>query len=170
MPELFGNVPIRTIGLYQPYASLMLHDKVETRWVIQGKTAPFPLGMYLIYATQKRYSDTQFRSIAGCWHKSAELKLATDPTKSLTGHAIAVGELVARFPFSDREYYSVSECDTFVDVEDPTYFDEKKAIWKRLWCLKFADVKRIKPFRFSGQQGVGYLDKSFYFNKIEYVS
>ena len=48
-----GAGKIRTLGFYQPFGSLMLHGKIETRWVRKGKKPPFPLGKYIFYTTQK---------------------------------------------------------------------------------------------------------------------
>ena len=55
MSDLFGenNEVIRTLGFYQPYCTAMLHGKVETRWIIEGRTPPMPLGKYLLYSTKK---------------------------------------------------------------------------------------------------------------------
>lgn len=65
MSDLFGNEKIRTLGLYQPYASLMLHGKIETRWVEDGKKPPFPIGKYLIYSTKQDSSMQSFLAISG---------------------------------------------------------------------------------------------------------
>lgn len=35
---------IRTLVIYQPYATLMGHGKLETRWVKHGRKPPFPRG------------------------------------------------------------------------------------------------------------------------------
>ncbi len=154
---------IRTLGFYQPYASLMLHGKVESRWVIKGKKPPFPLGKYLIYSTKKRYSPEGFKDIAGDKAHYALDLLKDEPTASLDGYALAVGDLVEIVPMTPT-----MELRAFIDTDmrlwesqDPITIDGRC-----LWGLVFDDVKRIKPFPFKGKQGVGFFRDRF---KLEYL-
>lgn len=146
---------IRTIGLYQPYASLMLCDKLESRWVVAGKKAPFPKGEYLIYSTKKEYSNQEFQRLAGMFWDSALQKLRTEKTRYLTGQAIAYGELCRVEKI--KTIMELSE--TF--YEPPHPLDDTHNTFQYdgrvLWGLRFKNVRRIKPFPFKGKQGVGFL-------------
>jgi len=157
MKDLFGEETIRTLGLYQPYATLMLHGKIETRWVYHTKKAPFPLGKYLIYSTKKAYSVGEFRSIAGDHYPEAERTFMDDPTIQLNGYALGIGDLIKVEPLSGWE----ATLRTFVDPDmrqvesiDPFTIDSRV-----LWGLYFENMRRIKPFPFKGKQGIGFLTK-----------
>src|ERR1700679_2290183 len=94
--DLFGNDNeiIRTIGFYQPFCSLMLHGKVETRWVRKGRLAPFPMGIYLGYGTKTGCTDEQLKDWCGNEIlKHLEDTLINDFTQHLHGHAMWIGEL-----------------------------------------------------------------------------
>ena len=142
---------IRTIGLYSPFARLMLHDKVETRWVKKNKKPPFPLGKYLIYATKKSYTRWEMYHISGERH----LSWIYDIYKRLgymwemdAGYALCVGELIALYSMTPED-------------EPFTYVKYKEDENSILWCLKFKDVKGIEPFRWKyGKQGVGFVPDS----------
>jgi hypothetical protein len=155
--DLFGNdnEVIRTIGLYQPYASLMLHGKIETRWVMKGKKPPFPFGQYLIYSTKKPATETQQIE----WSGQGELqewlcdRIASEITVNMNGYAIAIGRLV-RMDLMARE----QEYNCFVKYVGQK---NKQLIKYSQWCLYFTDVKRIIPFEFKhGKQGVGIYPQS----------
>lgn len=171
----------RSLGWYQPYASLMLKGKVESRWVMKGKKPPFPLGPYLIYATKKEYSTLAFETIAGAFAEDAYDALGFDgdkpdklePTVGLNGFAIAFGRLrkVAPLLPEHMRMAFVDVCD--VDFNQVTGFfeclrenDRGEEITYQLWGLWFKDVERIEPFEFKGKQGVGILTDA-QFNQIE---
>lgn len=139
---------IRSLGLYQPYAGLMLFDKIETRWVGFGRKAPFPLGVYLIYATQKALSRYDVFKVSGDRYKEICNRADTFPEFQLRGSAICVATLVEivdpwtpdnpRFArgYVKHEYYH------------PTH---------RRVGLVFDGVRAVQPFAFKGKQGVGIL-------------
>jgi hypothetical protein len=157
---------IRTIGLYQPYASLMLHGKIESRWVKRGKKPPFPLGKYLIYSTKKAYSMEEFARIAGDTEKEAMRRLQGEPTRFKNGYAIAIGELTEVVPFGGKYTENLAFVDTdltYWQSPDPLTIDGHV-----LWALKFENVQRIKPFPFKGKQGVGFVPAEL-IEKIEVV-
>jgi len=140
---------IRTLGLYQPYASLMLHGKIESRWVENGKKPPFPLGTYLIYSTKKEYTVEEFRRLSGQWHQKARNIISREETSTLTGHALALGELTQVKKLTQEE-----KSLAYIDFD----IDENNDIQPyTLWGLHFTDVRRIKPFLFKGKQGIGFL-------------
>jgi hypothetical protein len=145
------NLPIRTLGLYQPYAGLMLYGKIETRWVKKGRQPPFPPGQYILYATKKSYSLEALNFIAG--EQLERIKKIIDEDDkdyrscAITGHAIAFGVLkilVRVIPSMEDE--------TFVQ------YSEKKT--HVLAGLVFEDVKRIEPFEIKGKQGIGFLSEA----------
>lgn len=165
---LFGNGDeiIRTLGFYQPFCSLMLHGKIETRWVRMGKKAPFPLGRYLLYTTKSPCTDLQLTDWCGdelTNHISAVL--SEDQTLSLNGYALCVGEL-----------YYVGDMDSMIEKE---CFVKYKGVIKRKdkygrehdynqRTLYFKNIQSIIPFEFKfGKQGVGILDK--YVNPITFL-
>jgi hypothetical protein len=159
MKDLFGEEKIRTLGLYQPYASLMLNGKVETRWVANDRKPPFPFGWYLIYSCKKAYKDFEFKHISGEFYQDAKTVLTNEPTVTLNGHAIAVGYLIKKmkaFPLMMPETYVglkniAEQINPFEDANNLIIDGHT------LWALTFQNVKRIKPFPFKGKQGVGIL-------------
>lgn len=145
---------IRTIGLYQPYAFLMLHGKIETRWVIKGKKPPFPLGNYLIYATQKAYMQYQVKQYAGESIAATIFKLQyQEPYSAIRGKSICVGTLV------DVRLMTPEDCEKcFVKWETSETHDR--------WCLVFENIKRVVPEPVKGKQGIGFIESS----KISYCN
>lgn len=153
---------IRTIPLYQPFATLMLHGKIETRWIKKGRFHPFKLGRYLIYATKKKYKMLEAMEIMGADFEEGWKLYKEDPTYSLDhtehGWVIAIGDLV-----SVTEIIGPVACQgTFVKfLIDP--FGEKM-----LNALRFENVKRIVPFKIKGQQGIAHATAQ-QIAQIEYV-
>lgn len=167
---------IRTLGLYQPFASLMLHGKIETRMVacewdsatqsVKYRKPPFPLGTYLIYSTKKEYNRTEVKAITGRFYKQALLKLADEPTfnsNDRNGHALCIGNLVEIIDQIQCEFHP----ETFVDL--PIYdFDISNYPIARRVGLRFENVKRLKPFPINGKQGIGFLSEADHL-KIEFI-
>lgn len=141
---------IRTLGIYQPYATLMGHSKLETRLVKRGRKLPFPFGKYLLYSTKKAYSKSEFMAMAGDSFEYGWRLYNLDPTSGLLGHALFTAELVHYDLYSrligDRCFLDSIEQD-----------DEGE---RALWCLYFENVTRIVPFPIQGKQGVGFLSKA----------
>lgn len=162
---------IRTLGLYQPYAHLMLHGKIETRWIRRGRRIPFPNGKYLLYATKKEYTLQQLSQIAGSQYTRITEKI--NGVDLVRGAAIAVGDLV-------KKIYILPgmENETFVDCRETTRIKFIAArvagslipikVSQVMVGLIFENVRPIKPFPFKGKQGIGFMteeDKA----KIEYL-
>lgn len=151
MIDLSGTTKIRTLGLYQPYANLMLPpaNKVETRWVKKGRKAGFPLGVYLIYSCLKTFTAKQFLAIAGPENYERASKILDEEDGILAGYALGIGTLkevgIARFFDSDYE-------NTFVE---PAI--DRTGAYQR-WTLRFEGMMRIQPFPFKGKQGIGFLN------------
>jgi len=137
---------IRTIGLCQPYASAMLYGKIESRWVKDGHKPSFPVGMYMIYSTKRGYTASEIKAISG-QHASYLFHVLRDEKELPDGQPIAIGQLFNVRKFDPNKDGVV----TFVD--ESVGKDE----FKQLWCLEFTNIQRIKPFPFTGKQGVGIL-------------
>jgi hypothetical protein len=152
---------IRTLGLYQPYASLMLHGKIETRWVEDGRKPPFPLGKYLIYSTKKSSSILSFQLTSGKYCQKVWQTLQDGDTYAGDGLPICIAILEGLWKYRP----DIDGPETFVDS-----FDGKMQIIKgthriprdyTLWCLKFVNVQPVKLFRFNGgKQGIGFLSEA----------
>ncbi len=166
---------IRTIGFYQPYCSLMLHGKVETRWVRAGKKPPFPLGKYVGYSTKQPATEEQIISWCNEYLRLADHMinvLALDATKTLNGYAIWHGQLVKlerANDTTDPNKTFVAGPHTEIRIVKDKEGKEKEVEYHR-WLLFFDDVKSIRPFEFKyGKQGVGiYPDSEL--DKIEVIN
>jgi hypothetical protein len=159
--DLFGNNKeiIRTLGFYQPFCSLMLHGKIETRWVREGKKPPFPKGKYLFYSTKKACTEDQLQNWCGWMYNDfISPALLDDNTAQLNGYALAVADL------KDIRLMSVAdERMAFVKYMGYDYRDDKdgNVIAYVQWCLEFENVQAIEPFEFKfGKQGIGILPDS----------
>ena len=162
MNNLFGddNPVIRTLGFYPPFGALMLHGKIETRWVEDGRKPPFPEGKYLIYNTKSGCDKETI--IRWCGQDIMQLikdTLRDEPSSDLLGHAIAIGELVTKRPltFADERMAFV----LFQGLKHK--FNEEGLVTKiyRQLGFWFENVQRIEPFEFNfGKQGVGILKDS----------
>lgn len=151
MIDLSGTTKIRTLGLYQPYANLMLPpaNKVETRWVKKGRKAGFPLGVYLIYSCRKAFTEEQFLAIAGDTNAiSAMTYLDDDGRPLLAGYALGMGLL--------KELKIATTSDDYEDTFVEPAIDRTGAYQR--WTLRFEGMMRIQPFPFKGKQGIGFLN------------
>ena len=145
--DLFGKEEIRALSWKQPFASLMLLGKIETRtWYTKYR------GLVLICASKGFYNEAQIMSMSGeVQTQHAFVSLLQKGIKEERGKAIALGRLVECRPMQ------------------PT--DEDKCFVKYnsgLWCHIYEDVKPIKPFAWKGCQGWKKLDQET-INKIEYL-
>lgn len=149
---------IRTLGLYQPFGSLMLNGKIETRWIQAGKKPPFPNGKYLFYTTQKKAEpSTLFEWCGPEIMHSITTALKNEPTKDLRGFAIGIGNLVSKWIMRKEDEPAAFVLHKGVVMRDK----EGKDIPYVQWCLKFENVERITPYEFTlGKQGVGILPQS----------
>lgn len=128
-------------------AMLMLHGKLETRYVKTGKKPPFPLGPYLIYSTKKRYSWKDLMSMCGV------------PTYvNITG----IEALAKKGKYKG---VAICTCD-LVEIIDPlpdghwdkAYVTVAATETHRPVGLRFENVKAVRPFKIGkGKQGVGWL-------------
>lgn len=153
---LFDNEEIiHTLGLYQPFGSLMLHGKIETRWVRVGHKPPFPLGRYLLYTTQKECSNPTLFEWCGAEIMSNIIDtLKDDVTKDLKGYALCYGDLYKIQPMTESD-----EAECFVKYKPFDIREDKngKKHHYKQQCLFFTNIQPVEPFKFKGKQGVGIL-------------
>jgi hypothetical protein len=157
--NLFGenDEVIRTLGFYQPYGSLMLHGKIETRKVRVNKKPPFPCGKYLFYTTQIPADQETLLNWSGHFIEGIEKITRNESTIALNGYAIGIGVLKKLWIMKDED-------------EEKCFVNNEWTPFKTNWCLGFENVHRIIPFEFKfGKQGVGILRKSEY-EKINLVN
>lgn len=151
MTDLFGDNEMRALWWKEPFASLMLYGKIETRtWSTDYR------GLVLICASKKAYSPTEVLRIARDHQYNRIRSLLLPEGEHLMnvnmGHAIAVGELV--------------DCRMMREEDQDKCFVE----WNSdLYCHVYKDVRAIDPFMFPGQQGWKKLEQEF-INSIKYKS
>jgi hypothetical protein len=151
--ELQSGAVLRALSWKEPYASMMLHGKIETRiWNTKIR------GLVLICASRKRYTPEQITNISGfvrssnmAWklQRTGSFCFIFDSTFHL-GHAIAIGRLVDSRPMTTED-----EKKTFV-----TYSE-------KLWCHIYEDVTAIEPFPWKGKQGWSIVPKEI-INQIKF--
>lgn len=126
-------VGMRALSWKQPYASLMLHGKIETRsWYTSYR------GPVLICSSKSSYREDEIFRISG--EKGAQRIfnfLNENGIKEPRGKAIAVGELV-----DCRRMTEEDEAATFVKLDG-----------RVLYCHVYANVRAIEPFEWRGAQG-----------------
>jgi len=127
---------MRALSWKEPYASLMLYGKIETRkWKTNHR------GPVLICASKKPYSLYSVLDISGDFQfqRIMDTLKVGDPGyfgDLNCGYAIAIGNLVDCRPMTPED-----ENACFVQYN------------KGLWCHVYEDIKTIKPFPFKGKQG-----------------
>jgi hypothetical protein len=134
MIDLFGTEALRMLGWKQPFASLMLHGKIETRtWNTTYR------GKVLIYATKEIFTDDDLlykydlcsEELLNAIHST----LRNEPTKDYLGMAFATGQLV-----HTRRMKPTDEDRCFVKYDPKRY------------CHFYSDLVRIEPFEIKGTQ------------------
>lgn len=146
MKDLFNHEVIRTLGMYWPFSVMMLHGKIETRWVRNGKKPPFPLGKYLIYTTKKGYNtDELLECEMITLEQYDEIKKALYTEKIIFGIPLCIGDLVEII-----DPIMPDTPNTFVSYQAPD-------VCNRRVGLVFKNVKRVKTFELKGKQGIGFL-------------
>lgn len=132
MNDLFGNESIRALSWKQPFASLMLSGKIETR-----KWATSYRGKVLICAAQQSYKLTQILVFTGeRIFKFIFNHYSEEESHRLKGKAIAIADLV--------------DCRKMtIEDEDKCFVQFKEG----LYCHVYKNVQAIKPFPIKGRQG-----------------
>lgn len=139
---------VRALSWKQPYASLMLHGKIETRvWDTKYR------GYVLICASKQRYSNRQIENISGI-NQFKRLCKVLEGTDAYLGKSIAIGKLVDSRPMTKAD-----EDACFVEyreawpVEKHDKYGNSIPAEKQLWCHIYEDVHAIEPFDWKGSQG-----------------
>lgn len=121
---------IRVLTWKEPFGSLMLHDKIETRkWDTKYR------GLVLICVGVNVYNQTDLFNISGpehMWRIRAKLNDGPD----YTGKAIAVADLIHTYKMRPED-------------SDRCYVQYKAG----LYCHVYTNVRPIVPIPFKGQQG-----------------
>ena len=124
--------PVRALSWKEPFASLMIIGKIETRtWDTKYR------GLVLICASKMPYSEDEAVVITGASnsvriiHLKISKRIIPNP-----GKAIAIGRLIDSRPMTPND-----ESATFVKYRPGLY------------CHVYADVTPIKPFDWKGSQG-----------------
>lgn len=149
--ELFDRAetiikPLTALVWRQPFATAMLHGKVETRrWSTKYR------GPVLIVAGKGEYSMDQLDNLFDFQVAAEEYdKICADDTFNVRGHAIAVGVLSDVRPLKRSDK-------TFI-VYNP-----------KLYAHVYKNVRRIKPIPISGTQGFFRITDDETLRKIEYL-
>lgn len=138
--------PLKALTWKEPFASMMLCDKIETR-----SRNTNVRGWVLICAGQSHYTDNQLLQLCNKG-QIAEVKFFLQGLPSVKGHAIAVAEL-----YDSKKMQPFDEGLTYVKYNPDLY------------CHYYRNVHPIVPFEFKGSQGWKNLDESIW-EKIEYVN
>jgi hypothetical protein len=127
---------ILALSWKEPYASMMLHGKIETRvWKTNYR------GLVLICAGKVPYQPEQIRHISGTFRMINILSLFNETSfflsrsKYKSGYAIAIGRLIDCRPMTKED-----ENGCFVKYRP------------ELWCHVYQDVSVIEPIPFKGGQ------------------
>lgn len=143
--DLFDKEEVRYLGWKQPFASLMLYGKIETRtWPTKYR------GLVLITASKQPYHMEQYADISGEQYQNIWDVLG-NPEDVILGHAIAVGRLV-----DCRKMLPEDAAKCFVK-----YYPD-------LYCHVYEDVRAIEPFEMKGAQGWRKLTNEV-LSKIKYI-
>lgn len=165
MKDLFGSEEIRALSWKQPFASLMLHDKIETRkWATKYR------GLVLICVSQKEYTENELKALSGIKQLDRIMNILSPfQIVQTCGKAIAIGRLVDCRPMTIND-----EDKAFIKFR-PAWKECKKNkdgstryVVKRLYCHVYQDIQPIKPFDFKGAQGWRKLNKNI-IDKIEII-
>jgi len=124
---------LRALSLYNPYAGLMLHNKIETR--------PRPTnvrGWVLIASCKLWYAQEAALKISGQHQFDRITQIIADSKSNefIDGSAIAIGNLVDCRPMETWD-------------EDACFVQHRPG----LYCWVFTDVRPMIPFKWSGKQG-----------------
>lgn len=155
--DKYGPQEVRALSWKQPFASLMLHGKVETR-VWPSKY----FGWVLICASQAPYSGKQVVEISGT-RQSLRISGLFDDIKSLpVGQAIAIGKLkVSRSADTMFYFPAQTESQARSNTAVIPYWEKRCFVEMRsgLWLHEYEDVQPIEPFAWKGQLGFKKLDQ-----------
>lgn len=141
---------IRALSWKQPFATLMAHDKIETRtWYTSYR------GLVLICASKKEYGEKELIRIAGLdqYNRINQIvkDMGRDKMLECRGHALYVAELAYC-----RQMTAYDADDCFV------------AFNPFLYCHVYKNVRAIKPIPWKGTLGWKKLDPDF-ISQLEFI-
>jgi len=155
---------MKALSWKQPFASLMLHGKIETRtWSTNYR------GLVLICVSKKPYSLKEVLDICGDYQHMRivdTLGYEISQFNDVCGYAIGVGNLV-----DCRRMTPEDEDDCFVKYNPSAIIEiheNYREVHYPLWCHIYENVKEIEPFPFKGKQGWSTVDESI-ISKIKYL-
>jgi len=145
--EKYPNQTVRALSWKQPFASLMLHGKVETR-VWDSKY----LGWVLICASKAWYSGSKCEEIAGEQQMERINKIIEESKceEFPTGKAIAIGKLVRSTTMKNAGLFGGVQ-----NTEDKCFVTFNSDLYMHI----YEDVQPIVPFYWKGKQGWSTLDE-----------
>lgn len=148
LEKLPAPFPIKALAWKQPFATLMLYGKQETRkWDTNVR------GIVLITSSKQTYSIEELKETSGDLQMQRMIIFKDDPNFDKKGYAIGVGILTG-----SRHMTADDENDTFVQYKEPwiEYHNSKykkgKPVEKRLWVHEYPNIYPIEPFEFTGNQ------------------
>jgi hypothetical protein len=123
---------IRTLNWKEPFASLMLEGKIETRtWNTSYR------GLVVICTSKEGYSKNELKYLSGIRQSKRIIQMKKDQEKHIPpGHAVAIGNLI--------------ECRPMTKEDEHLCFVKYKP---GLFCHIYEDVRHIKQFSWPGYQG-----------------
>lgn len=135
-------MPVRALSWKQPYATMMLLGKAETRvWNTIYR------GLVLICSSQKAFTYNQIMEVSGGdQYRRIKQKLATQNYPVIDGHAITIGRLSNCSPMAE----CLGKYDAF-NVERVENMTFVKFYWD-LFVFEFKDVRPIQPIPWKGSQ------------------
>lgn len=145
--DLQRGSTLKALSWKEPYGTLMLHGKIETRkWDTNYR------GLVLICTSKQPYKLDQVLNISGRIQMDRILHLfQTKPHSSPLGYAIAIGRLI-----NSRDMNVTDEDKCFVK-------------WRSgLYCHVYIDVTPIVLFPWKGSQGWRTVPKSI-INQIKFL-
>lgn len=128
---------IKALTWKQPFATLMLYGKQETRaWNTKVR------GLVLICSSVKNYVSEEVFDIAGATqYNRIHARLQTGRFKVINGFAIGIGRLA--------DSQNMQECAfSLEELEEKTFVSYRS----HLWVHFYEDVRPIKPFEWKGGQ------------------
>jgi hypothetical protein len=135
-------MPVRALSWKQPYATMMLYGKAETRiWPTEYR------GLVLICSSGSAYNDLQLSTISGGIQvRRMREQLAANRYPVLNGHALAIGRLHTCRCMG--AYAPKQDANDIEAIENKTYV----RFFSDLWVFEFKDVRPIKPIPWKGSQ------------------
>jgi hypothetical protein len=135
-------MPVRALSWKQPYATMMLYGKAETRvWSTNYR------GLVLICSSWKEFTYAKQMEISGAAQvRRMRQKMAINSFPALDGHALAIGRLHNCKSMAD--YAPTRDSKEVEAIENLTYV----RFYLDLFVFEFKDVRPIQPMPWKGSQ------------------